>query len=116
MEQGLCVLQTVAVFDKSAQSPALTVFLFNASPTLTSTNGQAISIADAEMAKCVGHFTVASGNWETVAAGSMACVKPVLYLHSATVGGTLYAVAKVTGTPTFTSTSDLIFQYTFTRV
>jgi hypothetical protein len=115
-------LQTLTITDAGKQSAALVVYFFDDLPTVASVDNGAITITDAEMAdKCLGHVVVAAADYGAIAANSVACVKNIgLRLRSNNISaatnsrsGNLYAVVKTTGTPTYVSTTDLVFKYSF---
>lgn len=109
-------LQNVLILDKAAQSAAMTIFFFDELPTVASSNNAALNITDAEMLKCIGHVSITADDYATTSANSIACAKPVsvcVGLRSSNDSGTLYAVVKTTGTPTYGSTTDLVFTYVF---
>lgn len=115
-ENSVATLLTVTVHDKAKQSAALEIFFFDELPTVASSDNAAISITDAEMAgKCVGVVSIGASDYKNVAASSIACVglSQALAMRSKTDNGVLYAVAKTTGTPTYASTTDLVFRYVF---
>lgn len=114
---GGATLISVAVHDKAKQSAALVLFFFDELPTVASSDNAAVDVTDAEMAgKCLGSVTVAATNYVNVSGSSMATVNSpntALYMKSQDADGKLYVVVKTTGTPTYASTSDLTFRYSF---
>lgn len=114
-DRGITLIN-VSVVDKAAQSAELTILFFSSQPTLTSADNEAFSLADAEMAKCIGSVTLPAANYVSSAAnsvGTLLAADCCLALRPATTDGTLYAAVKTTGTPTYASTGDLIFNYHF---
>ena len=118
---GGCVLRSLTITDKAAQSAALTLFFYSDDPTLAADNA-AYSESDADnAAKCIGHVTIAAGDYQTSALNSTACVKNIgLVLKCQETGsnaeprsGKIYVGVKTTGTPTYASTTDLVFKYSF---
>jgi hypothetical protein len=108
------VLRQISVVDKGKQSAALNVLLFDAQPTVASSDNAACDVADAELAgKCLGHVAIAAGDYVALSAGSVAA-KQVTVPVKADSSATLYALAMTTGTPTYASTSDLVFRFHFT--
>ena len=110
----LTTLQGLVVVDKSKQKSVLTLFFFDELPAVASADQAAADITDAEMVdKCLGYVAIAAADYRDLANNSTATVKDInLYLKPKT-SGTLYAVLVSGGTPTYTSTSDLCFKYTF---
>lgn len=114
-------LMSLVVTDSGKQSAALSIFFFDELPTVASSDNAAIDITDAEMAdKCIGVVTLAAASYVAVANSSVVASANInLLLKSKTTAvsgatsGNLYAVVKTTGTPTYASTSDLCFKYSF---
>jgi len=117
------VIQSITVLDKTqAQRSAFDILLFNSSITATTDNA-AFAGSDADMAKCVGIISVLTTDYNTAFAGTplnSVAFKPntitATYPQSMAIpyncsGGTsLYVQFVVRGTPTYTSTTDLIVQ------
>lgn len=117
------VITSVTVLDKTqAQRSAFDILLFNSSITATTDNA-AFAGSDADMAKCIGIISILTTDYNTAFAGvplNSVAFKP----NSATAtwpqsmaipyycsgGTTLYAQLVVRGTPTYTSTTDLVLQ------
>lgn len=109
------ILRQISVVDKAKQSVAITVLLFDALPTVASSNNAAIDITDAEMAdKALASVSVAAGDYVALANSSLATKATTTPVKAAAESSTLYAVALTTGTPTYGSTSDLVFRLHFT--
>lgn len=112
-ERDGAVLRQVTVVDKAKQKAALTVYLFDASPTVASSDNAAADVADAEMAdKCLGKLAVAAGDYSDLSANSTATVAPGVWCKAA-AGTALYALAVTSGTPTYGAVSDLVFRFHF---
>jgi hypothetical protein len=108
---------SVVVTDKAKQSAALSMFFFDELPTVASADNDAINISDAEMAdKCIGVISVAAASYVNVADNSVVTAPASstgLYVKSRDADGKIYVVVKTTGTPTYASTGDLVFKYSF---
>lgn len=112
------VLQTIVIVDKAKQKSAIDIFFFKELPTVASSDNAAADITDAEMAsKCIGVISVVAGDYADLANNSTASVENVgLVLRSTpnadlATANSVYAVAVSRGTPTYGSTSDLVFKY-----
>ena len=105
----------IHVVDKAAQSAALQFFFFDELPTVASADGDACNVSDAEMAdKAIFNSSVAAAAYFTTSANSLGSSGDDSQGHVfKPKGNNLYAVVKTTGTPTYTSTSDLVFKYAF---
>jgi hypothetical protein len=106
-----CRLEKVVVVDKAKQSQAMKILLFDASPTITSSDNAAVDISDAEMAdKCIGVVSVVTGDYTALNASSVADTtynKPIK-----SPGATLYALCVSAGTPTYAADS-LVLKFHF---
>ena len=112
-DKSLVTMLSISVLDKAKQGAPITIFFFNALPTITSSDNAALDISDAEMDKCVGHKNITGNDYVTTQSNSIATVglNSAISLRSSTANA-LYAVVKSNGTPTYASTSDLKFIYT----
>jgi len=108
--EGVRRILSVTVVDKGKQSAALKIFLFSALPTVVSVDNGAIDVADAQLAeKCFGVISVPAASYSNVSAASIASV--TCDIAGMSSGGKIWAVVSTTGTPTYASTSDLVFRY-----
>ena len=110
------VLQSIVITDKAALTQAMTIWFFNANPAAgTYTDNLALTIHDTDLAMCVGFVKVAATDYASAAANSVATVRNIgLPLMPAATS--LFAIAQATSTaPTYASTSDLTFRYSFLR-
>lgn len=112
---GTGAVLSLTVIDKAKQKSALDLLIFSAKPVVSSTDNAALDISDAEMAdKFVGRVALASADYTDLANCSIASLTQVGLLLKATkdqnnLGGeSLWAILQSKGTPTYTSTSDLV--------
>jgi hypothetical protein len=112
---GTATIQSVTIVDKAAQSSILQILFFNDLPTVASADNAALNITDAEMAaKCIGHVSVVAADYFALSASSVACVRNINLLVTSvksstnTTGKSIWGVIRSGGTPTYTSTSDLV--------
>lgn len=114
----------VTVLDSDKQDVAFDIWLFNQSPTVTSTDNAAFAMTAANMKlqcigviKGIGANSSGDSNYSDAAAVSTSSNpninKPVQVPFSATNKTNIYAIAVVRGTPTYTTTSSLQFQFSF---
>lgn len=102
-----------SILDKSSQSAAITIFLFSSQPTIASTDNAALNISDTEMQKCCGIITMTSA-YASTSANSInstplaSLVQQAVYAYSDQSDGTIWAIMKSGGTPTYGAASDLI--------
>lgn len=116
-EQKLATLLSVSVVDKGKQSAALTIFFFTQLPTIASSDNAAFDLTDANMLYYAFHINIGSTDYASSASNSAASLTMSSVAKAAMATGNgataLYAVAMTTGTPTYASTTDLQFTYTF---
>lgn len=113
----LATLLSVSLVDKAAQNAALTIFFFTELPTVASSDNAAFDLTDANMLKYAFHVNITASDYATSSSNSAACLGMSTVAKCALATGNaataLYAVVKTTGTPTYASTTDLQFTYTF---
>jgi len=113
---GSGVLQSIQITDKSKNSSALTIFFFDESPTVASSDNAALDISDAEMDdKCLGFVNIETSDWSTINSGNSICSKDNIgkVLKTGASSTSLYAVVAIRSASTYASTSDLRFKYGF---
>lgn len=109
-----CILSSVTILDKGAQKSALDIFIFDELPTVTSSDNVAVAISDAEMEKAVAHIVVLAADYRDIGStSSVAHLRNLNLLVKPVASGTVYAVVVARGTPTYLSTTDLVFKYGF---
>ena len=103
---------SLTVIDKGEQSSALSVLFFSAAPTIASADNAPLSISDDEMAsKFLGAVSVEAADYLDVGNQTVATKAVVgLMLQSASGSTSLYCILLCEGTPTYTSTSDLVLK------
>ena len=114
-KQSLATLLTLVVFDKASQNSAIDVLFFKESPTITSSDNSALDISDSEMDKCIGSVSVVGGDYVSLANNSVASigVSSTGIAMKSNTDNSLFAIARSAGTPTYGSSSDLVFSYVF---
>jgi hypothetical protein len=119
--RGVTRLKGVKVVDKSKQKAAIDLMFFNSQPTVASSDNDAYDVTDAEMAaKYAGILSVASGDYKDIANSSVANVVPAQPIliqaernTASPYGKSLWVAIICRGTPTYTSTSDLVIELEF---
>jgi hypothetical protein len=108
-------LRTISLVDAAAQKSAMNVLFFSQSPTIASADNAALNLTDANMAYYLGHVAIAATDYVDSTSNAAACVKDInlFGLASSSTNGTIYAVLESGGTPTYATTSDLVFTFTF---
>ena len=99
----------VYMTDKSKQNAITDITFFNANPSgSTVTDHGALNIVAADLGKIIGYHTIS--NFDTYSATSVGYSTTDTIPFSLGVG-TIYAVAKTQGTPTYAGASGLTFSY-----
>jgi hypothetical protein len=110
------LIRSITVLDKTqAQRAAIDILFFDRSVTVAANNAP-VAMSDADMANFLGLVAVAAGDYNTAWPGtplnSVATKVITEGLPFVCQATSLFAVAVVRGTPTYTSASDLVFSYT----
>jgi hypothetical protein len=110
------VIQSISIVDYAKQSAETDILFFDDAVTPAADNAAA-DFTDAQLAaNFLGKVNIASGDYAALNDNSVATITNVgLQLKPAT-GGTdrkIYAYAVTRGTPTYASTSDLVFKFDF---
>lgn len=115
---GSCELHSVTILDGGLQSAAIDLWFFSISPTVTSTDNAAFSMSDANLAaQCIGAISVGT-SYSASALNSVSTDGKNIGLcmnvpFTNTANTNIFAIAVVRGTPTYVSTTDLQFQFSF---
>lgn len=113
------ILESIVVVDKAGQSSNIVFWFFNSSVTLAANNAT-FSLSDADALKCVGLARISSGQYASYSNGSVGSVPASqlgVHLYSTADNGPIYVAAQVGSgsTPTYGSTSDLVFTFNFVQ-
>lgn len=110
---GSGVVQSVTVIDKGGQAANLDLLLFDSTVSVAPTDNTACTIADADLAKCVGAIPITGHH--ALADNSMSRSLNVGLGFKLTSGTTLYGILVSRGTPTYASTSDITVRLAITQ-
>lgn len=117
-ENRITQLQTLNIIDVDNQKAAMTVLFFNQPPVVSSTDKTAFAITAANAkAQCIGQIQVLAANYATVGSVAVATLQFTNYFTQSltSTAGNIYAIAVTSGTPTYTTTSSLVFKYVFAQ-
>jgi hypothetical protein len=120
-------INSIRILDKTqAQRAAMDLLFFSSSVSSAGDNNPA-AFSDADMANCVAIVSILAGDYNTAWAGvplNSVAFKPntatatwpatMAIPYFCAAGTSLYVQAVVRGTPTYTSTTDVVFQYCLT--
>lgn len=113
---GLVTLETLTVVDKGNQKAALTILFFDSDPTAATITNNAAFVFSTAVSKLVGKINVAAADYITIDSTGIASyqLKDLGLMLKASGSANLFvAVVLTSGTPTYLSTTDLIFKYGF---
>lgn len=111
---GTGTLATINIVDKNNLAMPFDIFILNTTPTGTYTNNAAVVFNAADYAKVLCKVSVAQTDYATIGGTAIATKELGIAVNCAS-GTELTAVAVVTGTPTWSSTTSLIFKFGFYR-
>jgi hypothetical protein len=106
LAHGSGVVHAVTIIDKDAEAAELVLVLFDRSFTATG-DADAFDPSDADLANCVGKITIAASDYQAFNDNAVAQVRNLGLPFQTLADGNLYGQLMCTGTPTYTSTSDL---------
>jgi hypothetical protein len=104
---GRSLISSMALSDLDKQNVAIDVLFFESDPTGTTfTDNAALDVADADMPKICGLFSITASDYANFNDNSLATVKPAIGLNT---NGTsvVYAALISRGAPTFTTAKAL---------
>lgn len=114
---GISELVGVTVLDNDKQDANIDIWLFNVSPTVTSVDNGAFAMSAANLVlQCIGVVAVGVtySNAAAVSVSSTVNLNKVLRVaNTAPLPTTIFAIGIVRGTPTYTTTTSLQFQFEF---
>lgn len=106
---GACRVEALQLLDKGQQMSPIDLLLFDRSITAPADNA-AFNPSDLELGYCVGVIPISGGHYADEATNSVASL--TVGLEVVLNGTDLYAVAVARSTPTYTSSSDLVWRLT----
>lgn len=108
-------LESITLIDKGDQGAKVTLVFFKSTESLGTVN-VAPSIADADIENTLGYVIIDTTDYLDVGGAKFATLKNIgLLVESDTGSKDIFFSAIVTGTPTYASTSDLVFRFGFER-
>jgi len=110
------VIESITVLDKVSQSSALTLYFFDESPTVASSDNAALNITDAELAdKAVCKAEIAAASYQTFSASTLSSTLNVGCVVSS-LSKDLFMVVQSAGTPDYTAGTDLVVKIGLRRL
>lgn len=109
---GSCRIDSVQILDKGQQLAAMDLLFFDRSITAPTDNA-VFAPSDGELANALGFVALSAGDYADLSTNAVADVP---FGREVVLNGTdLFAVLVARGTPTYTSTSDLVVTVTVTQ-
>lgn len=108
---GTGILQSIDIIDKANQKAALEIIIFNSDPSAATITDDSAFAYSTDISKQIARISVAASDYVTInsiATVSLGGLGKVLKASGST---NLYAAIVTTGTPTYTSTSDIIITF-----
>jgi hypothetical protein len=102
-------IRRVNLVDDDSEAAAMTLYFFDQQPSTIADNA-AFAPTVADLKKLIGTVDIAAGDYVTVNSNDYVVVNNVNLDYA--ISDTIYVYAVVTGTPTYTATSDLTFRFT----
>lgn len=120
ISSGKGLLQSIQIIDLDNQKAPLDIYFFNADPSLTTiTDNAKPSVNATDKLRIVGVVSVAAADYVTMDDGgtdfAIAMKVNVGLVIRASGSANLFAMVVTSGTPTYTTTSSLVFNYGFMR-
>jgi hypothetical protein len=108
-------IRRINVVDDDSEAAAMTLYVFDQQPSAFADNA-AFAPTVADLKKLVDTVAIATGDYVTINSNDYVIKKDInIDYDTENTGGTdstFYVYAVVTGTPTYTATTDLTFRYT----
>jgi hypothetical protein len=105
-------LQQVFLMDKGNQKAAMDLLFFDQDPTAATITDNAAFAGSTAVANIIARVPIAAADYVTVAGVAYATKSGLNVELASAADTTLYVAAVTSGTPTYVSTSDLVFKYT----
>lgn len=106
-------LVSVTLVDASAVGEALSILFFKSSPTIASADNAALDMTDANALLCVGHVSIATGDYVATSSNKIACIKDVNLVMESGDGGNLYALIRAGATINIAAADDYKLTFAF---
>lgn len=104
-------IHSLLIVDDDNEKAAFNIYVFDTAPTAINDNDAlALTVADLKNL-CPPVIAVAATDYTTHGANAYMGMELLKKVPFRTVGGTLYVYVSPTGTPTYTATTDLYFEF-----
>jgi hypothetical protein len=112
---GAVLIKGLYVIDKDDEKPVFDLYIFDRTVTFGTLN-EAPSLSDAHAAYYQGHISVATADYKDVGGNSLAKVSPTPFVVKPNATSLFVAAVNLSGTPTFTTASDLVLKLAIERL
>lgn len=108
---GTGVLQSIQVIDKGNQKAALEILIFDSDPSAATITDDTAFAYSTDITKQIARVSIAASDYVTIDSKATASIGGLSRIVQASGSTNLYAAVVTTGTPTYTSTSDIIVTF-----
>lgn len=108
---GTVLLEAIKLLDKTKQKAALDIFFFESAPTLVSTDNGEFELIASEALKCFNIAHISAGDYAETKDFAIAAINCSVPIRAAVKTKSIFYVVVTRGTPTYGSTSDLVFKF-----
>lgn len=108
---GTGILQSIDIIDKANQKAALEVLIFNADPSAATITDDTAFVYSTDISKQIARISVAASDYVTINSIATVSLGGLGKIVKANGSANLYAAIVLVGTPTYTSTSDIIITF-----
>lgn len=108
---GTGVLMSIDLIDKANQKAAMDVLIFNADPAAATITDDTAFVYSTDITKQIARIPIAAGDYTTINSIATVSLGSLGRTLKAASGQNLYAALVLSGTPTYTSTSDIVITF-----
>jgi DNA-binding phage protein len=108
---GTGILESITILDRANQKAGMTLFIFDADPTVATITDNAAFVFSTDDLKVIAQINIGASDYVTTNSKAIAQKTGLGVALKAASGTTLYAALVTTGTPTFAATTDVQLEY-----
>lgn len=108
---GTGFLQSIQIIDKGNQKAALELLIFDSDPTAATITDDTAFAYSTDLSKQIARISIGAADYATIDGKASVSMGGLSRTLKASGSANLYAALVTTGTPTYTSTSDIIVTF-----
>lgn len=108
---GTGILQSIDLIDKANQKAAMELLIFNSDPTAATITDDTAFVYSTDISKQIARIPIAASDYVTLNSIATVSLGGLSRIVKASGSANLFAALVTTGTPTYTSTSDIIITF-----